>query len=121
MTSKLKTFRDVPKIEWPPVKGATIFPVKVFQSSQFLVQVFEEPGGIIRLTINDVKRRGSKWADGITWDVLQAIKSAVGYRGKCAVEVYPEDNNVVNVANMRHLFVLPIRPSFAWRKNDNNE
>jgi hypothetical protein len=64
-----------------------------------------------------VKRKGSKWVDGITWDQLQEIKRGVGLGDKLAVEVYPEDKNIVNVANMRHLFVLPERPLFAWARS----
>jgi hypothetical protein len=32
-----------------------------------------------------------------------------------AVEVYPPAGDVVNVANMRHLWVLRDRLPFAWR------
>jgi hypothetical protein len=33
-----------------------------------------------------------------------------------AVEIYPENINTVNVANMRHLWVFPVgeRLGFAW-------
>ena len=33
-----------------------------------------------------------------------------------AVEVFPADDQVVNVANMRHLWVLPEPLPFAWEK-----
>jgi hypothetical protein len=32
-----------------------------------------------------------------------------------AVEIYPADGDVVAVANMRHLWLLPEAPAFAWR------
>ncbi|WP_441316779.1 DUF7694 domain-containing protein [Halomonas sp. hl-4] len=32
------------------------------------------------------------------------------------MEVYPDDANIVNVSNMRHLWVLPEQPAFMWRK-----
>ena len=107
---KIKPFSEVPRHEWPR-ENKNLF--KVFLSSQFLVQEYREDG-VIRLSICQTKRKGSKWADGITWDQLQEIKNAVGYHDKCAVEVFPERSKVVNVANMRHLFVLPERPDFTW-------
>jgi hypothetical protein len=56
----------------------------------------------------------------MTFDELQAIKSAVGYGDSCAVEIYPEDSDLVNDANMRHLWVLQERPAFAWKKSSTN-
>ncbi|EOG1815585.1 hypothetical protein ACK3RA_000943 [Enterobacter hormaechei] len=49
-------------------------------------------------------------------DALQEIKSAVGYGDRDAVEIYPRDSDVVNVANMRHLWITPEPIAFAWRK-----
>lgn len=110
----IKQLKEVPQDEWPPHNQKGL--VKVFLSGQFLVQQFSEDSGVTRLSVCKTKRRGSKWADGITWDELQEIKNMIGFAGKCAVEVYPEKANVVNVANMRHLFVLPERPDFAWSR-----
>lgn len=45
-------------------------------------------------------------ADGVSWDALQWVKGAVGYADCEAVELYPPDDRIVNVANMRHLWVL---------------
>ena len=42
----------------------------------------------------------------ITWDELQAIKDYF-WRNQIAIEVYPPKSNIVNVANMRWLWVLP--------------
>lgn len=106
-------FKEVPNRDWPNRNNKNL--KRVFVSKLFMVQEYHEKNQI-RLTVNLIKRRGNNWKDGITWDQLQQIKSEVGYGNKCAVEVYPEDNNVVNVANMRHLFVLLERPVFAWNK-----
>ncbi|MBS9903207.1 DUF7694 domain-containing protein [Vibrio alginolyticus] len=110
---KLKPFNKIGHEHLPRYKGSNA-PVAVYQSSQYLVQVFNEEDTIIRLTINSVKRRNGSWKDGLTFDELQAVKHAVGFGDRCAVEVYPEDNELVNDANMRHLWVLPERPAFAW-------
>lgn len=45
------------------------------------------------------------------------IKRQLGYGDFDAVEVYPKDNDVVNVANIRHLFILNEPLPFIWRKN----
>jgi len=53
-----------------------------------------------------VRRRDGK--DGISWDTLQAIKNEmIGYE-EIAVEVYPSQIDVVNDANIRHLWTVPV-------------
>lgn len=91
-------------------------PVKVYKNDEFLVQIFTEENQPTRLTVNKVKRKGNQWADGITWDELMHIKRMIGYADKCAVEIYPPDQDVVNVANMRHLWMVDM-PEFAWKKD----
>lgn len=51
-------------------------------------------------------------ADGVSWDTLQAIKSDLGFADAWAVEVYPPDDAVVNLTNMRHLWIMP--SDYAW-------
>lgn len=79
--------------------------IAVWRSRHFLVQVFMETDAI-RLSVNrtDVDGEG-RWRDGITWDELQKIKCAVGYGPWMALEFYPPDEDVVNVANIRHLWI----------------
>lgn len=114
----IKPFKEVHQSNLPPHRGRKQ-PLYVYQSSQYLVQIFIESPTLTRITVNSVKRRGNNWKDGITFDELQAIKSAVGYGDKCAVEVYPEDRELINDANMRHLWVLNERPDFAWTRHKN--
>lgn len=74
---------------------------RLLESARFLVQdCARGPGRVLMVQHLD----GS---DGITWDDLQWIKRAAGYGDREAVEVYPLDDDVVNVANMRHLWILP--------------
>ncbi|MGV3000745.1 DUF7694 domain-containing protein [Vibrio sp. E150_018] len=115
---KLKPFKEVHQSNFPPSRGRKK-PIFAYQSSQYLVQIFIESETLTRITVNSVKRRGNNWVDGITFDELQAIKSAVGYGESCAVEVYPEDSELINDANMRHLWVLSERPDFAWTRLKN--
>ena len=56
------------------------------------------------------------WDDGISWDQIQEIKSLVGYGDKWAVECFPPDQEVVNVANMRHIWILNNPPEYGWHK-----
>lgn len=94
-------------------------PVEVWASRDWLVQVFAEPVGE-RITVNrtTLAPRRDRWADGITWDELQTIKREIGRGDRWALEVYPADEHVIDVANMRHLFVVDEPPAFAWRRGD---
>lgn len=53
-----------------------------------------------------IRRRDGK-PISTTWDVIQQIKNdVVGPEFTC-IEVFPAEPNVVNEANVRHLFVVP--------------
>lgn len=88
---------------------------EVWRSDEFLVQIFEESNGIERLSVVRARISGDRWQDGITWDDLQRLKNECGRGNKCATEIYPADKDVVNVANMRHLWVLPEPPKYVWK------
>jgi hypothetical protein len=45
--------------------------------------------------------------DGIPWDDLQEIKNEVAGRDERAIEIYPAADELVNEANIRHLWVVP--------------
>lgn len=106
---------QVPRNEWPDPDSRQL---AVWRSRDFLVQIFNdkhEDGTTLRLSINRTTMAGDRWADGITWDELQRVKREVGLGLMWAVEIYPPDHEVVNVANVRHLWLVPA-PAFAWRK-----
>lgn len=106
---------QLPKSEWPANHQPEL--IEVWLSRKFLAQVFAEAGGIVRLSISrtTLKPGTSQWEEGITWEELQQVKRELG-RGKLdAVEVYPADKDVVNVANMRHLWILPEPLAFKWK------
>lgn len=113
------TLKPWPREQWrgghPPPPGL----ISAYRSRNFMVQVFQaEAPAVVRLSINRtaIKRDGS-WVDGITWEDLQRIKSECGYGSCDAIEVYPADIDVVNVANMRHLWILEDgQLPFAWRR-----
>lgn len=95
-------------------------PFMCWRSRDFIVQGFKTQHGAIRLSINrtnfDVIT--CRWTDGITWDDLQRIKTECGYGDREAVEIYPPDEHIVNIANIRHLWVLDARMPFSWHKDD---
>lgn len=79
--------------------------VRAWRNRDFLVQQYEE-GDWIRLSVNrTVLRADGRWADGISWDMLMVIKAGVGFADRLAVEAYPRADHVINVANMRHLWI----------------
>lgn len=109
-------FVEVPRARWP--RDLKAVPEKMYRNRRFLVQIFAPARGARRLTVcrTEITRDGN-YRDGITWDELQEIKSQMGF-GECdAVEVYPPDRDVANVANMRHLWVLDHKLSFVWRSS----
>jgi hypothetical protein len=110
-------FVQIPSDRWPRHTGG-VERIAVWRNRSFLVQAFKEDGGVIRLSVNRsmVDESTMEWLDGITWDELQAIKGGVGYGDREAVEVFPPSGHEVNVANMRHLWVLPEPLPFAWRR-----
>lgn len=109
--------REIPREQWPHSLVSGAERVAVWRSAQFLVQFFEERG-CLRMSVNraELNRAGDRWKDGITWDELMEIKRGCGFGDKEAVELYPRDADVVNVANIRHLWFLPEPVAFAWRK-----
>lgn len=107
---------EIPREEWPVKQHAKLR--RVLRCRDFLVQVFIEPDGVLRLSVQRCAfdRSSGRWVDGITWDDLQHLKTLSGYGELTAVELYPPDNEMVNVANLRHLWILPIAPAFMWRR-----
>ena len=114
----MKPFEKVSRENWenPPDRL-----IEVWKSKDFLVQIAQEKSGK-RITINRTKFTIVKgkpiWAQGITWDEIQEIKSLVGYGNYWAAECFPPDNQVVNVANMRHIWILENPPEFGWHVMD---
>lgn len=92
--------------------------VAVWRSNRFLVQLYRPKAGGQRISINRtmVDVTTGRWVDGITWQEIQDIKRGIGFGDRDAIEIYPADQDVVNVANMRHIWLVePV--AFAWRKS----
>lgn len=102
---------------WPNRRDGESDRIAVWRSKYLLAQVFREADAT-RITVNRTDVNGiGEWKDCITWDELQSVKRSLGF-GEClAIEFYPPDRDVVNVANMRHLF-LPLGSTIPqhWKK-----
>jgi hypothetical protein len=109
---------QVPRDNWPAMSliPPERQPIEVWRSRGYLVQIYAEQNGIERLSILRTVYNRDGALDGIPWEVLQRLKSECGRGALDAMEIYPADGDVVNVANMRHLWVLPVPIPFAWRK-----
>lgn len=104
----------VPRAEWPYERENL---TEVWRNKHFLVQVLREAGGMERMSVCRTSHNGDRWDDQITWDELMQCKRQCGRGEQDALEVYPADRDIVNVANMRHLW-LPAEPvAFAWRNS----
>lgn len=109
-----ETLRPVPRTLWPGDIPPKV--IGVWRSREYLVQVYQEADAVVRLSICRTDLDDTlEWGEGFTWEDLQAIKNAVGFASRDAVEIFPAEDDVVNVANMRHLWVLPDPVPFAWR------
>lgn len=109
----------IPPDKWPEDQSKKgVIHLEVWRSNQFLVQIVHEERDAVglrlsvnRTTLND---EGSTWADGITWDELMEIKRQCGYANTWAIEIFPPDDHIVNVAAIRHLWLLNSAPRQAW-------
>jgi hypothetical protein len=109
----------IPATEWPdgiadsPFQTGSVA-TDVFRSRDFLLVVWDQ-SGTTRLSVmrTDFDLRTRHQRADITWDDLQRLKGEAGYGKMTAVEIYPPDDRVVNVANMRHLFLVDA-PRFMW-------
>lgn len=109
--------QEVPRGDWPAAFLNSRRLLRVLRGRNFLVQVYEEDApALVRLSINRTTLSGDRWAENIPWDDLQWCKAQCGYGGHDAVEVFPAAIDVVNVANMRHLWVMSEPLPFAWRR-----
>lgn len=110
---------EVPESVWPPVLLGQNRPMTLWRSRHYLVQVYAEaPVGDVtqrRLTVNRVTLSGDGgWDQNIPWEELQRCKRETGHGDWYGVEVYPRDRDVVNDANMRHLWLFSEPLRIGW-------
>lgn len=111
----------VPEDQWGETsRKMTRPPVEIWRSSSYLVQIYAERTGLARMSVcrTTIKKSGD-WDESISWDDLQRLKRECGRGDFDALEIYPADKDVVNVANIRHLWILTSsKIDFAWRKKN---
>lgn len=91
----------------------------VWHSREFLVQMFDEAPfqGIEmrRITVSRVTLRADgRWNDGVSWEALMQVKREIGFGDWYGLEIFPRDGDIVNVANMRHLWMLAEPLNLGW-------
>ena len=111
---------EVPMHLWPTATvGLQRPPERVWRNRAFLVQQYVENGVPTRLSINRLRMLpNGRWADGITWDEIQNLKAQAGYGNHWAVEIFPAARDLVDVAHVRHIWLLDAAPAYAWRRNE---
>lgn len=115
-----RELKSVLRKDWP-LAAALVSnpPSRVWRAHDFLVMLYlheERP----RLSIMRTVLYGNKFADNISWDEIQRLKREAGFGDQCAVEIFPPDSAVVNVANMRHIWLVD-PPSFMWGRQPDRE
>jgi hypothetical protein len=112
-------FTRIAKAEIEDVTFMGQKPETLFRNRHFLAAIYidERDGqGFCRLTVNRTElEQDGNWKGNITWDELMAVKRGIGMGDQWMVEVYPADEEIVHVANMRHLFLVP-QPPFAFAR-----
>lgn len=105
----------IPRQSWPEETPPGL--LKVYRSNRFLVQIYGAPlPALYRLSIHRTEQDATgNWRDNITWDELLSLKNQAGFQDSEAVEIYPPAGSVVNVANIRHLWVMGEPMGFSWR------
>lgn len=112
-----KELRQIPKGEWPASSlPEEKRPNEAWRSRDFLLSVYYRSDGIERLSVNRTSHNGERFDNGISWDDLQRLKRECGRGDMDAVEIFPADKDIVNVANMRHLWVFKQPFILTWRK-----
>lgn len=103
--------KPVPRELWPGVYPGLL---EVWRSKGFLVQICAEKNGYFRMSAHRTMTNGDDWIALITWDELMRLKRECGRGDLDALELFPADADVVNVANIRHLFFPPEPVAFKW-------
>lgn len=112
-----RKMREVPREQWPFMPSIETVPLRVWLSNDYLAVLYQQRiDGKKRLTVNRTRMNGRSWRDGITWDELQRIKNETLGADVWCVEVYPPESELVNVSNMRHLWVLKEPPETRFPK-----
>jgi hypothetical protein len=111
---------EIPRARWPVhYLNDPSAPTKVYESSRYLAQLYDAGGlegraamrlSICRVTLKD----DGRWEEDLQWSELMQVKRECDFGDWYAMEVYPADADIVDVANMRHLWILATPLSIGW-------
>jgi hypothetical protein len=108
----------VPQAQWPEWKfGSKAKPVGVWRSKDYLVMIFSEDAHIRLSICRTMVASDGHYLEIDGWETMQQLKKECGFGESDAVEVYPKEKDIVNVAKMRHLWILNPDDNlkFIWR------
>ena len=111
---------EIPRARWPAhFLTDPRAPTKAYESSRYLAQLYDagalEGRTALRLSICRVTLKDDgRWEEDLQWSELMQVKRECGFGDWYAVEVYPADTDIVDVANMRHLWLLTKPLSIGW-------
>lgn len=114
---------EIPRARWPKdYRMSPEAPTKAYESREFLAQLYDagarEGRTALRLSVCRVTLKDDgRWEEGLSWDELMQAKRECGFGDWYALEVYPQDREIVNVANMRHLWLLATPLTIGWFKS----
>ena len=98
----LSDLYEVASRDWPTVELHRLRRLR--KNEALIIMECVRPAGHAVLMIQFLDGRDTA---ALTWAHLQELKGMCGHGKREAVEIYPADDAVVNVANMRHLWLLP--------------
>lgn len=110
---------EIPRERWPRNLAGEAERTHVWHSQRFLVQMFDEAPfqgidtrriSVCRVTL----LQDGRWEEGLSWEELMQVKREIGFGDWYALEIFPRDGDIVNVANMRHLWMLATPLSIGW-------
>jgi hypothetical protein len=111
----IEPFRELDRSEWfVPWQKPRPDRLTAWHSRDYTVQSFAVAGGITRLAIhrsdNDFLQPCYGLRGGIPRDAIAQIKQELGFGALFGVEIYPPQPDILNVADVRHLWLLPASP-----------
>jgi hypothetical protein len=114
-----RVMRPLPEQQWAELPTVVATVLACWGSRDYLAALWDDRGRH-RLSINSTMwdTLTDRWRDGLTWDELMTVKEQCGFGDRWAVECYPPTHEVVDDANMRHLWLLPAPPETAWRTEE---
>ena len=94
----------------------------IWRSKKYTVMVWNVPAGK-KMTIsrNEWDSHTGRYKDSILWDEIMEIKRQIGFGEQNAIEFYPPDSEVINIANVRHIWLLPKSITDSMLSFDNKE